>query len=132
MALMLVALGACSVREERGERLEEVQSSISLGAAEPRLVRNVVGGGSVAHVRSDTLAWTDSTTRGDTTFLSSSRAISTTAVISDSQWVRIAVPVMAGGIPFGLTGVWSGTELALGTELFTMTYNGETPATLLA
>src|SRR5690348_3238359 len=124
MALMLVALGACSVREERRE---EVQSSMSLGAAEPRLVRNVVGGGSVAHVRSDTLAWTDSTTRGDTTFLSSSRAISTTAVISDSQWVRIAVPVMAGGIPFGLTGVWSGTELALGTELFTMTYNGETP-----
>jgi hypothetical protein len=53
-------------------------------------------------------------------------------VISDSQTIRIAFPVPAGGTPFGLAGVWDGTKLAPGTELLTMTYGGETPATLLA
>jgi hypothetical protein len=132
LPLLLVAAAACS------ERPPQLRSELNVGAAplsyresaEPVLVRNIVGG--EPHFRADTLAWADSTLRGDTTFLSRGRAISTTAVVTDSLWIRVAAPVLSSGIPFGLMAGWKGTDIAPGTEILTMTYASETPATLLA
>jgi hypothetical protein len=131
LSLLLVAVAACS------ERPPQLRSELDVGAApityresaEPVLVRNV---GGEPHSRADTLLWADSMSRGDTIFLSRGRAISTTAVLTDSLWIRVAPPVLASGIPFGLMAGWKGTDLAPGTEILTMTYGSETPATLVA
>jgi len=132
LPVLLVAVAACS------ERPPQLRSELDVGAAlisyresaEPVLVRNIIG--EESHLRTDTLAWADSTSRGDTTFLSRGRAISTTAVVTDSLWIRVAAPVLSSGIPFGLMAGWKGTDLAPGTEFLTLTYAAETPATLLA
>jgi hypothetical protein len=50
-------------------------------------------------IRADTTVWTDTARRGDTTFYSSGRILTTLAVLIDSQWVSYA-PVRAG-IPNG-------------------------------
>jgi hypothetical protein len=129
--LLLVALAGCSQSTERADRANPVINTFD-GGAEPVLVRNVASGFPVLHYRSDTLTWTDTTSRGDTSFLSRGRAITSVAVVTDSQWIAVALPVLSTGIPFGLFGVWDGTELQPGTEALTMTYGSETPATLLA
>jgi hypothetical protein len=74
----------------------------------------------------------DTTLRGDTTFFSRGRVITTTLALTDSQWVRVFLPAIAPGIPFGLFGVWNGTQLQPNAGDFTLTYGGENPATLLA
>jgi hypothetical protein len=76
--------------------------------------------------------WSDSTRRGDTTFFGSGRVITTNAVYLDSQWIRIPDPPLSPGIPLGLIGTWNGTTLEPNTAVFTMSYSGVTPATLLA
>src|SRR3954447_3662191 len=129
--LLLIALAGCSQSTERAEPAEQLINTFDAGA-EPVLVRNVASGFSVLHYRSDTLTWTDTTSRGDTSFLSRGRAITTVSVVTDSQWIALALPALSTGIPFRLFGVWEGTELQPGAELLTMTYGSETPATLLA
>src|SRR5919202_3382344 len=80
-----------------------------------------------------TTLWSDSPRRGDTTFFGSGRVVTTNVVYLDSQWVRVPdPPPLRTGIPLGLFGSWSGTTLEPNTEVFTMTYGGVTPATLLA
>src|SRR3954463_3831187 len=129
--LLLIALAGCSQSTERAESPYRVINTFDAGA-EPVLVRSATSGFPVLHYRSDTLIWTDTTSRGDTSFLSRGRAITSVAVVTDSQWIAVALPVLSAGIPFGLFGVWNGTELQPGAELLTMTYGSETPATLLA
>jgi hypothetical protein len=141
LLVALVAFAWQAVREERGELLK---GRVNLAAVEPVLVRRIGGSvpvphvgfadlafGSVPHVQTDTLAWADTAIRGDTTFLSRGKAVTTTAVVTDSQWIQVALPLVASGIPFGLFGVWDGTRLQPGAELLTMTYGAVTPATLL-
>jgi hypothetical protein len=138
--LLLVALAACSTekaekaeRAEKTERAESagpVRSSLAVRSAEPVLLRRDVP--TVPHIRSDTLAWADTITRGDTTFVTRGRAITTVLAVTDSQWIHLAPPVLATGIPFGLFAGWDGSGLKPGAELSTMTYGGTTPATLLA
>jgi hypothetical protein len=153
LPVLLLALVACAwqtEREEREERVVREEGGLSVAAAEPVLVRHLGGSvlvphvphvphvgfadlafGSVPHVLTDTLVWADTATRGDTTFVSRGRAVTTTAVLTDTQWIQLALPTLASGIPFGLFGVWDGTGLQPGAELLTMTYGAETPATLL-
>ena len=145
--LMLLALGCSTergeraereVREVRGKREESVgslQGSRNPTGMEPVLVRRTVDSISVPHVPhvlTDTLAWTDTTNRGDTTFVTRGRAITTTQVLTDSQWIHVALPVLATGIPFGLFAGWDSSGLKPGAELSTMTYGVTTPPTLLA
>src|SRR5689334_25350235 len=117
--VLVLALAACS------ERTGQVTSDLDAGArplarngleAEPVLVRNVSSGS--IHGRSDTLLWADSATRGDTTFLSRGRAITTTEVVTDSLWIQILPPLIPAGVPFGLIG--DGTQQNTGP--FTLTY----------
>jgi len=136
LPILLLAFAACS------ERTGQLDGNLDRAAApltqraelvgEPVLVRSVAGGAPVLHYRSDTLLWADTATRGDTTFLSRGRAVTTTAVLTDSQWIQLAVPPHGRGVPFGLFGLWDGTELRPGAEMLTMTYGSETPATLMA
>jgi hypothetical protein len=147
LPIVLVVFAACAgqaereVREERVERGELLKSSLKVSAFEPVLVRKV--GASipaphdphvphVPHVQSDTLAWADTAVRGDTTFVSRGRAVTTTALVTDSQWIQLALPALASGIPFGLFSMWDGTRLQPSTDILTMTYGAETPATLPA
>jgi hypothetical protein len=58
--------------------------------------------------------------------------VTTNVVYLDSQWIRVPDPPIPPGIPVGLFGTWDGTTLQPNTEVFTMTYAGVTPATLLA
>jgi hypothetical protein len=135
LPILLVALAACS------ERTAQIKNNLDAAAplfqrtavvteSEPLLVRRF--GGSTPQFRTDTLIWADTATRGDTTFLSRGRAITTTAVLTDSQWIRLAQPALAGGIPFGLFGLWNGTRLQPNIDVFSLTYGGESPATLMA
>ena len=84
----------------------------------------------VAGAHSDTLPWTGSTSRGDTTFFNQGRVVTSTLVMIDSQWVRLTPLAPFSGIPFGLFGVWSGTTLQPSTAMLTLTYGSESPATL--
>jgi hypothetical protein len=81
---------------------------------------------------SDTLAWSDSTTRGDTTFYGRGRLITSSEVLVDSQWIQVPALAHTSGVPVGLMGSWRGTQLEEHADVFTMTYGGETPRTLLA
>jgi hypothetical protein len=132
LPILLLALTACGWQTEREERTELLRSRLNVAAVEPALVRHLEGSVPVPHLRSDTLVWADTATRGDTTFVSRGRAVTTTAVVTDTQWIQLALPTLASGIPFGLFGVWDGTGLQPGAELLSMTYGAETPATILA
>ena len=125
LPILLVVFAACAGQAERGEREvreereELLKSSLGVAAVEPVLVRRL--GGDISHFRSDTLVWTDTATRGDTTFVSRGRAVTTTAVLTDSQWVQLTPPPRRNGIPFGLFSTWDGTQLQPNAELLTMT-----------
>src|SRR5690349_8804875 len=101
LSALLVVLAACSSlaqraeqaeTAERADRVQRLNASATLVSGEPVLVRSFAG--AVNHGRTDTLSWTDSITRGDTTLVTRSRAISTTQVLTDSQWVHIAFPIL--------------------------------------
>src|SRR5918999_4830042 len=79
----------------------------------------------------DTLAWADSTERGDTTFYGRGRFITSSTVVVDSQWIRIAPPP-GSGVPVGLMNLWRGTQLQDHNDIFTLTYGGENPGSFLA
>ena len=139
--ILLLAFAACSQSTERAERAELLKNDLDgmspvssrIGAgSEPVLVRKFEPSVPVLHYRSDTLVWTDTATRGDTTFVSRGRAVTTTAVLTDSQWVQLTPPPRRNGIPFGLFSTWDGTQLQPNAELLTMTYGAESPATLVA
>ena len=61
-----------------------------------------------------------------------SRLVTTNVVYLDSQWMRVPVTPLPPGIPVGLFNGWDGTTLRPHTEVFTLSYSGETPATLLS
>jgi hypothetical protein len=131
----LLLLAACS---ERAEPPKGLLDSLSPAATAPVEMVEPTGGSmrlqafnAAWQAPIDTFTWADSTRRGDTTFFNRGRVITSTVVLTDSQWIRIILPPVAGGIPFGLFGVWNGTRLQSGTELMTMTYGSESPATLL-
>ncbi|HZI73138.1 MAG TPA: hypothetical protein VFD73_03775, partial [Gemmatimonadales bacterium] len=96
LSFIVVALAACS------ERTDQLRSDLDAAAAplvrpaalrvstEPVLVRSSET--AVPHLSSDTLPWTDSAVRGDTTLLTRGRAITTTSVVTDSQWIHVAAP----------------------------------------
>src|SRR4051812_28527737 len=111
--LLLIALVGCSQSTERAERADQSINTFD-AAAEPVLVRSAAAGFPVLHYRSDTLTWTDTTSRGDTSFLSRGRAITSVSVVTDSQWISVTLPVVSAGIPFGLFGGWDGTALQPG------------------
>jgi len=124
--VLVLAVAACS------ERTGQVRNNLDSGAApltrsavaaEPVLVRTVSS--SPDHL-SDTLLWADSATRGDTTFLSRGRAITTNQVVTDSLWIQILPPPLPVGVPFGLFGEGNQPN----TDFFTLIYTGENPATL--
>ena len=50
----------------------------------------------------------------------------------DSPWIQMTAPGNKLGVPVGLMGSWKGTRLEEHAEVFTMTYGGEAPRTLLA
>jgi hypothetical protein len=133
--ILLMAFAACSGQTERTDRAESaelLESGFRVSAAEPVLVRKLGASDPIPHLLSDTLIWADTATRGDTTFVSRGRAVTSTAVITDTQWIQLAPPPHAKGVPFGLFGSWEGTQLRPGSDLFTLTYGTETPATLVA
>jgi hypothetical protein len=99
---------------------------------EPALVRSPIDGDAAPTPVTQTSNWSDSTSRGDTTFFGRGRVITSNVVYLDSQWIRIPDPPLPSGVPLGLFGGWDGTTLQPNTEVFTMTYSGVTPATLLA
>jgi hypothetical protein len=80
----------------------------------------------------DTLAWADSTARGDTTFHGKGRLITSSVLLLDSQWIQVPVRSAKLGIPVGLLNLWDGTRLAERNVPFTLAYNSETPSTILA
>jgi hypothetical protein len=130
LSTLVLLLGACSTSSERETGLllsgmeVKPQGSMFLqassGAALPALPS-----------RSDTLPWTTTTSRGDTTFFSQGRVVTTTVVLADSQWIQVPPHPIESGIPFGLFNVWRGIQLEPNTDVFTMTYGGETPKTFL-
>lgn len=79
----------------------------------------------------DTLAWADSTARGDTTFYGRGRLITSSTVVVDSQWIQVSQS-RESGIPVGLLGLWRGTQLQDHSDIFTLTYGGENPGSLVA
>ena len=80
----------------------------------------------------DTLAWADSSARGDTTFYGTGRLITSSVLVIDSQWIQVPVRSAKPGVPVGLFGLWTGTRLAEPTVPFTLAYNTETPSTIVA
>ena len=127
ITVFLLLLSACSGRRE--------DDSAAAGAA--RLAADNVSlsrrsGVSAATTSNVESAWTDSTRRNDTTFFGRGRVVTTNVVYLDSLWVRIPDPPVPTGIPVGLFGQWDGTTLQPNAEVFTMTYGGERPATLLS
>ncbi|HEX6433148.1 MAG TPA: hypothetical protein VFZ87_02860, partial [Gemmatimonadales bacterium] len=79
----------------------------------------------------DTLAWADSTARGDTTFYGKGRLVTNSQVLVDSQWIQVAAPPAGTGIPVGLLGLWRGTQLLDNSEIFTLSYGTENPGSLV-
>jgi hypothetical protein len=133
IAFFLLASAGCS------EGAKHMSSDLEYGAAslisspassEPVLVRQAATG--VPPVRTDTLVWADSTTRGDTTFIVRGRAVTSVVVLTDSQSVRIDRPEIPSGIPAGLFAVWDGNKLKPNADLFSMTYGGVTPQNIIA
>ena len=132
IAFFLLASAGCS------EGAKHMSSDLEYGAAplngesrlEPLLVRQAATG--VPPVRTDTLVWADSTTRGDTTFVVRGRAVTSVMVLADSQSVRIDRPDIPTGIPAGLFAVWDGTRLKPNADLFSMTYGSVTPQNIIA
>lgn len=116
LPVLLVLLTACSDRAERPKGAPVRASAL----------------GSISAGSGDTLHWADTTRRGDTTFFSRGRVITTNVVLIDSQWIRISVPKVVAGIPAGLFGSWDGTRLRPNTAVFNMTHGAESAATLLA
>jgi len=136
LSILLAALAGCSERNAQLKSNLDAMAAAPLprteaeAESEPTLTRRPAD--AAPRLRTDTLYWTDSAARGDTTFGSRGRAITTTAVLTDSQWIRLAVPPVRVGIPVGLIAMWDGTALQPNAEMFTLTYGGETPATLPA
>jgi hypothetical protein len=132
---LLVALAGCSGSAEK-ESASLVQDSVSFAASRlevepvaPVALRAINAGW---RGPTDTLPWADTAQRGDTTFFNRGRVITSTVVLTDSQWIRLSLPAALTGVPAGLFSVWDGTALKPNAELFTLTYGGESPATLLA
>ena len=118
--LLLVLLAGCTGgAEQHGLFLH----TGSLAGSGPALVRS-------AEPSSQTTYWSDSVRRGDTTFVSRGRAVTTVVVVTDSQSIRVDPPAVLAGIPAGLFAVWDGTRLRPNTGGFTLAYGGESPATL--
>ena len=118
--MIVLLIAACSGRGVSPDGSMEF-SSVSLGS--------LPGGWQGS---SDTLSWTDSTRRGDTTFFSRGRVVTTTSVVSDSQWIQVPAPRVSTGIPMGLFGTWQGTQLKPNSEIFTLTYGIQNPGNLRA
>jgi hypothetical protein len=126
--VLLMLLAACSHRAEQPKTILHSVSALVTG----NLGATVPPSGPLTQDGSQTLLWSDSTSRGDTALFIRGRVITTNLVLVDSQWMRITPPPITPGIPLGLFGLWDGTRLKPNTEMFTMTYGGESPATLLA
>jgi hypothetical protein len=127
ITVFLLLLSACT-----GQREEDSTAAApaQVSSENPALFRRSQLAASAAE-NSGTF-WADSTRRGDTTFFGRGRVVTTSVVYLDSQWVRIPDPPVRVGIPVGLFATWDGTALQPNTEMFTLTYGGETPATLPA
>jgi hypothetical protein len=101
----LLILVACSA--ERAERVSDIESAFmpdqmiaSFAAANPddvRLLRATVP--TNAEPRTETNLWADTSRRGDTTFYSRGRVITSVAVHTDSTWAVLPPVIM--GIPYG-------------------------------
>src|SRR3954447_5217959 len=128
ITVFLLLLSACTGRREEDST---AAAPAQLSQDNPALVRrSTLAASAVENVGT---IWADSTSRGDTTFFGRGRVVRTSVVYLDSQWVRIPeAPLRAVGIPVGLIAMWDGTALQPNTEIFTLTYGGETPARLLA
>jgi hypothetical protein len=130
--IALLLLAGCAERRAPGDSLDAAAAPLSSGV-------DLQTAGSSLRVTSagwrapaDTLAWSDSTTRGDTTFYGRGRLITSSVVLVDSQWIQVPAPPLRSGIPVGLLNMWRGTQLLDHSEIFTMTFGGETPQTLVA
>jgi hypothetical protein len=129
----LLLLLACSDGEERSAAVSHFGTTRAAEHMELRagsqslMVLNAGWNGG-----SDTLSWSDSTRRGDTTFAARGRVITTTTLLVDSQWIQPPILPVISGIPFGLFGVWDGTQLRPYTEALTLTYGSESPKTIVA
>ena len=128
LSLLLLALAACSLPAGRTDE----RAPARLGFALQRSSAGVTLSSAAPAVHADTLAWADSTTRGDTTFFGRGRVVSTVAVLSDSHWVQVNDPPVLPGIAFGLGGVWDGTRIKPNAELMTLVYGAEAPRTIVA
>src|SRR5688500_7459409 len=89
--LVLIALGW----SERPAR----RASTGSPAAEPDAPGAALGSRLGTAVRAATTVWTDTARRGDTTFYSSGRILTTLAVLIDSQ--KVSIPAVRLGIPNG-------------------------------
>jgi hypothetical protein len=135
LPIALLALTACAERVEppRSSRSAASgsvagSSGIDMQAGNAALRVSTAGWQSPP----DTLAWADSTARGDTTFHGKGRLITSSVVLVDSQWIQVPVRSAKPGIPVGLLGLWDGTRLKEHSVLFTLTYGTETPSTIVA
>jgi hypothetical protein len=125
LPVLLVMLTACSDAHP-----DLAVNRIDLGPEPERPMFLLASAAAGTPAQSDTLRWADTTSRGDTTFFSRGRVVTTVRVLADSQWIRIPSPEIVSGIPFGMIGTWNGTQLEPSAGVFTMTYGSETPATL--
>jgi hypothetical protein len=89
--LVLIALGW----SERPAR----RAGTGNPAAEPEASRAALGSRIGTAVRADTTVWTDTARRGDTTFYSSGRVLTTLAVLLDSH--QVSIPAVRLGIANG-------------------------------
>jgi hypothetical protein len=128
LSLLALTLAACSYPAER----QDDRAAAMLGSALQSSAAAVAFNSSTLAAQADTLVWTDSTSRGDTTFFHRGRVVSTLSVLTDSQWVQVDAPPILPGIAVGLSGVWDGTQLRPNTELLTLTYNSDSPRTIVA
>ena len=135
LPVLLLCLSACSDRAgQPNSVLSAVPNSLASSSAVELQTRRMTLRAFAPSWQgsSDTLRWSDSTRRGDTTFFGQGRVVTSNVVFIDSQWIRVPLPPVPAGIPVGLLGLWNGTRLEPNVEVFTLTYGNQLPGTLVA
>jgi hypothetical protein len=136
IAILLLFLSGCPDRSTHSGQVVSTSSGAiapaQLAVGEPTLVDRLAAFRSGSeNSGSHIMEWSDSIRRGDTAYFARGRLVTTNVVYIDSQWMRVPVRPLPAGIPVGLFGTWNGIEPRPNSEVFTLTYGNETPATLM-